>query len=471
MTDIPADAEAESSPLGPGEVLRPLREHAGFITVFIMSAILSALALTYIYSERYQAAETIFFKPSDVTLVVRHGQEALGSRLPVPTQKNVTQTITQLVTSGVVLGRVVNDLHLDVAKARDVSGPWYRHYYQVVKYQLKDFADAAWKILKYGAIIDDPVAGAMYKLYKSIKITNDDSYVYTVAVSADSLGSAVEQTHKLVEVVIEQLNRDDRLGFERRTAELIRLRGQKSDEIEQLNAAMQTLLANNRVASIDDELKTLTDRLSKLRQEGTDVRADLDQSEAKVAATAEKLRVAVPATAGDGNPVPIAHPSRISPEDYGKLTTKKLDAEVDSRGLRARLGAIDHAYNELVPRIQVLTEVKAQEVLLAVKLASAKQDYAALTDGIEELAIREATGETELHVQARPNGSVRPVSPIKIYHVAAAAILATLVAVGLAFVLDFFQIRLFLPPPGGRKTRSALRKAVPAPTMAPSGAD
>jgi predicted nucleic acid-binding Zn-ribbon protein len=296
-----------------------------------------------------------------------------------------------------------------------------------------------------------------------------------VAVSADSLESAAQQTDKLVEILTALLGRDDRLSFERRTNELVRLREQKAREIEELNAATQALFANNRVASIDDELKSLTDRLSKLRQEWANTQADLDQSEGRTAASAEKLRVAVPATLNDGSPAPLptGRASRISPDDYGKLTTKKLDSEVDSRGLRGRLAAIERSYNELIPRIRAVTDVKAQNDLLTARLASAKRDYGALADGIQELTIRQTTGEGELRVQAKPDGSLQPISPIKVYHVGAAAALAALIAIGLAYVLDYFEIRLFLPPAGGRsrRRRRRLPEGASETTMAPGVAD
>jgi uncharacterized protein involved in exopolysaccharide biosynthesis len=471
MADFAAAGDEPASGLSGRESLRPLREHRAFIAVFVLSAMLSALALTYIYSERYRADATIFFKPSDVTEMNQHGQEALGSRLPVPTQKNLTQTITQLATSDVVLRRVVADLHLDLPKRHDTSGPWYRHYYKKLKYAVEDYADDIWKVLKYGEIINDPVTNAVYRLYKSVKITNDDSYVYTVAVTAETPAEAAQRTDHLVAVLTQLLQRDDRLAFEHRTAELVRLRDQKAREIESIEAAIQTLLATNRVASIDEELKSVTERLSKLRQQWADAQADLDQSNGKAAASAEKLRVPLP-TGEYGSPT-SAHTSRISPDDYGKLTTKKLDSEVDSRGLRGRLAAIEHSYTELVPRIQVLTDVEAQEDLLAAKLASAKRDYSALTDSIAELAIRQTTGQSELHVQAKADGSIQPVSPIKIYHVLAATLLAGLVAVGLAYVLDYFEIRLFLPPAGGRSkgSRRVLPEAALEPSLAPGAAD
>ena len=451
------------------EILRPLYEHRAFIAIFILSAALSALSLTYIYSEQYRAQVTIFFKPSDITEINNHGQEALGARLPVPTQRNLTQTVTSLATSDVVLRQVVADLHLDVPKPRDTSGPWYTHYYKVAKNAVKDYAQDAWTILKYGALIEDPLAGAIYRLYKAVKITNNDSYVYTVAVSADSPQAAAERANKLVDVLTAQLHQDDRVEFDHRMSELLRLQTQKSRDVEQLGSAIQTLFASKRIATIDDELKMLTESLSRLRQQRADTEADLEQSKGKVAAASEKLRVPAPGAFESGAPATAGRTSRISPEDYGKLTTKRLDAEVDSRGLRARLAAIAREYNTLVPRIQILTDVKARNELLTARLDGAKRDYAALTAGIQELAIRQTGGQSELRVQASAGGSTQPVSPIKIYHVGAAAILAAMIAIGLAFVLDYFQIRLFLPPED-RRTRRREKvlppQAVPEPTMA-----
>lgn len=473
MSDTSSGTFAADVPLSGGDALQPLREHRGFIIVFTLSAVLFSLALTYIYSERYSAATAVFFKPSDITEVNHHDQQALGSKLPVPTQKNVTQTITQLATSGVVMRRVVEDLHLDVPKQRDVSGPWYRHYYKLLKYAAEDFADAAWKILKYGDVINDPIASAVYKLQKATKISNDDSYIYTISISADSLENAKQQVDKLIEVLTTVLGRDDRLAFEHQSTEMLRLRDAKVREIEMLAAQIQALAAGNQVASLYDEEKTVTERLSKTREELADAQADLEQTDAKLAATAEKLRIAVPLAANDGTPLATARASRLSPEDYGKLTSKKLDAEVDGRGLRARVTSFRNTYTSLVPRVAVLADMQAKSDLLGAKLASAKRDYQSLTDGITELAIRQTAGQGELHVQATPSGSIQPVSPIKIYHVGAAAGLALLIAIGLAYVLDYFEIRLFMPPEGGRsrRRRRAWVEPAGAPGMSPGVAD
>src|SRR5258708_19572128 len=118
-------AAAESAPFTntEQETLRPLREHRAFITVFVLSAMLSALVLTYIYSERYRAEATIFFKPSDVTLLNNHTTEALGSPVPSPTLRHITQTITGLVDSDVMLRRIVPHLPLHFDQPSHFSLP------------------------------------------------------------------------------------------------------------------------------------------------------------------------------------------------------------------------------------------------------------------------------------------------------------------------------------------------------------
>jgi hypothetical protein len=71
------------------------------------------------------------------------------------------------------------------------------------------------------------------------------------------------------------------------------------------------------------------------------------------------------------------------------------------------------------------------------------------------------TGQSQLRLQANATAPLAPVSPIKIYHVGAALLLALMIAIGLAYVLDYFGIRLFLPPPGGERRR-IMRSPAPA---------
>ena len=100
------------------DAMQPLREHIAFIVVFVLSAMLSALALTYIYSERYRGEATILFKPAELTKLTQHTTQALGSPFPSNTAfKAIDQTITQMLDSDALLRQVVADLHLEVPDA------------------------------------------------------------------------------------------------------------------------------------------------------------------------------------------------------------------------------------------------------------------------------------------------------------------------------------------------------------------
>src|SRR5438552_7763740 len=106
------------------EVFEPLRRHVSFIVLFTLSAALAALAITYIYDEKYQATVTIMIKPTEVTRLKQHTNEdeALGVQLPKDIEyKVITQSLSDLATSEPLLRRVVTKLHLDRAGDRDYS--------------------------------------------------------------------------------------------------------------------------------------------------------------------------------------------------------------------------------------------------------------------------------------------------------------------------------------------------------------
>ena len=95
--------------------------------------------------------------------------------------------------------------------------------------------------------------------------------------------------------------------------------------------------------------------------------------------------------------------------------------------------------------------MQAQYDFLAARLTAAKRDFAALSDAHLEATIELATGQSQLQLQAEATAPPVPISPIKIYHVGAAGALALMIAIGLAYVFDYFDIKLFLPAAGGAR--------------------
>jgi uncharacterized protein involved in exopolysaccharide biosynthesis len=449
--------------------LRPLREHRAFIVVFALSAMLSALALTYIYTERYRAEATIFFKPSEVTRLTTHSTQALGSPFPSYTVfKALDQTFSDLVDSDELLRRVVADLHLEVPIPRDMSGPWYVRYYKQIKYPLEDFANDTWMILKWGRIINDPVYAAIARLRSGIKLSSSDSYLYSLKVMADTPPLAVAIADDLGTHLVDSLRQDDLRSSGERRPQVAALRDDEAREIERIEDKMRDLLASSQAASLHDELVEATARASYLLKQQADTAADLRQSDGKVAELGGKLRGfgATSASVERAPPV-MRRQSLISAEDYARLVSQKLDAEINSGALRARLDSIERSYAAAALRLQVLNQAQAQYDVLSAQLDAAKRNYNSLSDAYQEAVIQSTTGQGELRFQAKATAPPLPVSPIKIYHVGAAGGLALMIAIGLAYVLDYFGIRLFLPPAGGERRRvGASRAPAPAPESA-----
>ena len=86
-------------------------------------------------------------------------------------------------------------------------------------------------------------------------------------------------------------------------------------------------------------------------------------------------------------------PAACSPNDYTRLTSDKLDAQVRSRGLSAKLASTDRSYVAASARLQVLAEVQAKYDFFSARLAAAKRDYAALSDAYEEAVIETTAGQ------------------------------------------------------------------------------
>ena len=170
---------------------------------------------------------------------------------------------------------------------------------------------------------------------------------------------------------------------------------------------IRDLQASNQVASLSDELTEATRRASHFQSEQADTTADLRESDAKLAELTAKVRFLTPAATHAGSDDLSASPqsSRLSPIDYTRLTSDKLDAQVRSRGLSAKLASIDRTTGAANARLQLLAQVQAQYDFLAARLTAAKRDFAALSDAHLEATIEVGDGPEPTTASGRSNGS------------------------------------------------------------------
>ena len=280
---------------------------------------------------------------------------------------------------------------------------------------------------------------------------------------------AVAIADDLGDHLIGSLRRIDLRSADERSQRLAALRDNKARDIERIEGKLRDLLSSSQTASLPDELAEATKRASHLLSDQADTAADLRQSEAKLAELTDKLRVSSPEPASAGrDPTETRSASRIVASDYTRLTSEKLDEHVRSRGLGAKLASIERSDAAANARLQVLNQTQARYDLLSAQLSAAKRDFSSLSDAYQEAVIQATSGQSELHLQAEATAPPIPISPIKVYHVAAAGFLALMIAIGFAYLFDYFGISLFLPPPGGQRQRRVATSRAPGP--APGGA-
>jgi uncharacterized protein involved in exopolysaccharide biosynthesis len=444
----------EEPAAGPGAASPgPLRAHAIFITIFVLSAALTALAMTYIYPERYAAETTIFFKPANILKLSESQVQALGSPVPNTPFKVISQSLNALVKSDSLLRQVVLDLSLQRPQQKTVSPIWYVRLYNEAKDWLYDYGADAWSVLKYGRMITpDRTDQAIAALSKGLKIVNEDSYVFRLTARWKTPEAAAAIANTVASKVSELLRQDDRQAADQEHQQVRALLTQKFDEITRLEDEIRDLLLSNGVGSVQAAIEQATDAYAQLQLSRADASAELSQQEARLYALANKVHQEgmppISVTAVDGLEQPRAR-GQLTTNEYSRLLIERQTTEVNVNGLKARVANYNQTTAQMEQDIAKLTRMQAEYGALSQRLEADKRDYTALRDVLAESTVRASDFQGELRVTSLATPDSAPVSPIKIYHVGLAVSLALLLACGLAYLLSYFDIRLFLPRPKG----------------------
>lgn len=456
--------------------LEPMRKHASFIYVFIVSAILTALALTYIYSEKYEAMTTIIFSPEEITRLKFKVQEseAFGAPMPAVDFKVIGKTLQELATSERLLRDVVAQFGLDEVEEKVYTGPWYIRYYEMFKDYGKEYAIKAWTFLKYGRLPDENLtAEAVEELADQIEITNQDSYVFILTVRDRYPERVALIADALAQGLVEMLEQDDIGVAGDKLKQLETLLAKKEGEIAGYREEIRSLLDSHKMTSVSREIERGLEQLYGFVSERTVLEAEIEQNKRKIASldakltlkggvagrsTGESRRVAAlnPRSAGQGGRAVDSSRGRIQPEDFKQMASDKVFTEIKVDGLRARHASLQASISELEAWLRDLPAVELRIDQLETDLDRANEEYGMLSVALQELAVRKVEVQSELKIQHAATVPTAPVSPIKIYHVGLAALLGPFLVVGLVYVFSYFNIRFFMPSRGvkGREQRA-----------------
>jgi len=436
MQELLREVSFPSKSLARHDVFKPIGAYRYFILVFTVTSALSSLALTYIYSEKYEAQKAIVFKPTEVTRFSEHDTQAFGSPTPAAAYKIISSTLSDLAKSDLLLRGVVTKLHLDVAQPRIYDGPFYYRWYRISKDWLADIAGDAWDILKYGRIVDkDRTHDAVDTLRGDIKIKSQDSQVFTLSVLDRYPDRAVAIADEIVNELTMLLREIQQNPATERRTELEGLLARKKAEVEEYQKKIIDLFNQNQVASISEEIEKGMYRYSQLLLEDNNLQAEIQQVKATIAAYSEQL------SAENGGSEPSKE--RLKTDEFRKIATDKANSESKLSGLVAKQQSIDTTVAGLKDRLIKLPIIQAQYEVLNNQVQRSEHDYSMLSNAFQEARIRERDGLTELIIEDEPSKPKAPATPIKVYHVLLAFALGLLFSTGFAFVLDFFDVTLF----------------------------
>ncbi len=408
-------------------------QQRGFVFVFVISAMLSALFFSYFFSEKYEAGIQVYYRPIETSLMRFKETQAFGSPVPASSFKIIVQTLRDLSKSEAILVPVIEELHLD-QPITPTYETWYKRYFYKAKHFIKETGSKLWTILKYGRLMEeDPTAKALEELRENIRVVETkESYVYILAVKDKFPDRAAAIVDALGGEIVKWLKQQGTGLASERISQLRDQLAAKEREIDTLRTKKERILKDGGIVSITEEYSSGVQSLYELETEKVRLEAEIENYRARLAAYKEQL------TKGRG----------IKPEDFRNLESKAIFDKVSLKGLRSRLDSLRSSISGLQQKLTATLEAEKVVENINMKLNAEMREYIHLKDMYVENNAQLINSASEIKIMHPALIPTKPVQPIKIYYVGLSGLLALFVASGLVYVLAFFNIRMFFASRG-----------------------
>jgi len=406
--------------------IKILAKRKGFIIVFFFLATLFSLALTYFVSEKYQAATTIFYHPVEASLLRQKETVSFGAPVPFAPFTVISQTLRDVVRNEAILQTVVEKLNLDQKIGVEYT-IWYERMYHKTKGYVKHLLQQTWQFLKHGRLIEeDPKVAAIKRLRKNIDIISTrDSYIYILKVKDKYPLRAAKIVDLAGQEMVEWLNQQQQRATEERARQLEQNVKNKEADIDDIRELRKSILEENNFVSIPEETTKALTNLYQLELDKLRISAQIEKEEMLVAVYEEVA--------------PEESSTYIQSEDIKNLRSQKLFGEIELKGLKAERKFMEDSIKDFKERLAKLPSLKKKLDTLDMNIASAIREHAHLKDLHTEASTQAMLAQSETRVLHRAALPSAPVQPIKIYYVGLTGVLSLILAVGLAFLMDFFS--------------------------------
>jgi uncharacterized protein involved in exopolysaccharide biosynthesis len=376
-----------------------MRRRASLILALTMVAAVAGYAFSLLISDRYTASALVLVRPQQPIKMggAKESKEFLD--FPVGNTSAVetaSKTYIEIIKSPALIGEVVRELGLDKEKAQEQAGG--AESARLLPANLKQSLNGLIAVLKYGRLIeDDPFTAAVKEVTDNFKLEAYlDTYIFDIKYIAKNAQRAADVANATAKALIRFV---DGLRVSEARYQRDHLKTELEQRQRQLNAARERLESYKKTHSIflyeseyDAKLKVI--------------------SELEVA-----LAKAEEALVGSQN----------------TLSTVSLAAR------RARLvRSLNEQKAELVPLPGIERELKQLE--LDVKTADAA--YQIVDKEFQEADIKNSYATPEIGLVSEAVVPRLPSSPRRGYIALASLVGGLVVALGLAFLLEYLNRRI-----------------------------
>jgi uncharacterized protein involved in exopolysaccharide biosynthesis len=414
------------------------------IALFVLSAMGTSLALTYLFSERYQATTLIMFRPNTEVQLEIPSQQNRTLGFPVSSVypfETLGLTVKEVCTSDRILRPVVLELSLDQPEPKPVREGLAKYYYDAKEW-VKEYRKTVWQILKYGRTIEeDRTDAAIRELAADTSIdTRQKNYLCTLKVLAKYPERAARIADRIGVELIDFLYEQSVQETRARGKELDRRLFEKKSEIDRIRSQIQSLKTANEFISLNEEtglhLKSAEELTLKLALNESDLNA-------------ARARLSALGTQRASLSEVVKAPS------YNHLRQLEASLEADEVKVKTEIAGLEAAHSTIQANLEKARqriskpELEAQHNDLHLQLGVLESDYKKLATLREEVRASELTSKAEVFALYPATAQEAPVRPIKVYHVVLAGLLALTLGVGFAFVSDYVRFLLAVPKSSG----------------------
>lgn len=410
-----------------------LKKQIWFIVVFCLAAVLTSLALTYILTEKYDAATTMYYRPLESSLLRQKTTESFGAPPPAPPFKVINQTLRDMIRSPLILEPVVKKLHMD--EDQEVYyDTWYERWYNEAKDSLMDYYAKTKMILQYGRIIEeDPLLSAISELAENIDITaTKDSYIYVLKVRDKHPKRATLIVDLAGKELVTWIQNQDRTIARKSSGQFAEQLREKDKELKNLRKKREGLLNKYTIVSVSDEASQGTESQYQMELERVKLKADIEEKQKVIASLNKEIK----------------SKKYINPDDFKRLESEKLFNEIDRSGLIAKMNSLNSSIDSLKKKFHELPALEKSIDGIDMNIASVEREREQYKDLYLEAMVETTSLQSEIKILHDAVTTGAPAQPIKIYHVGLAALLSLCLSVGMVYVFAFFNIRIFFSSMG-----------------------